>query len=92
MNPDKICYGCFQEKGEGSICPHCGFDAQATQPYLALPLGTNTDYRPGGGANVMDAQLWARNKWLIAHADSDEARQGAVVGLRGVNIDVQNDL
>ena len=40
MNPDKICYGCFQEKGEGSICPHCGFDAQATQPYLALPLGT----------------------------------------------------
>lgn len=40
MNPDRICYGCFQEKGEGSICPHCGFDAQATQPYLALPLGT----------------------------------------------------
>ena len=70
---------------------HCDA-AKGFQVLVALPLGTNTDYRPGGGANVMDAQLWARNKWLIAHADSDEARQGAVVGLRGVNIDVQNDL
>ena len=40
MNPDRICYGCFQEKGEGPVCPHCGFDLRATQPYLALPLGT----------------------------------------------------
>ena len=70
---------------------HCDPD-KGFQVLVALPLGTNTDYRPGGGANVMDAQLWARNKWLIAHADSDEARQGAVVGLHGVNIDVQNDL
>lgn len=70
---------------------HCRED-KGFQVLVALPLGTNTDYRPQGGANAMDAQLWARNKWLIAHADSDEARQGAVVGLRGVNIDVQNDL
>lgn len=40
MNLDTICYGCFQEKGEVSVCPHCGFDPQAAQPYLALPLGT----------------------------------------------------
>ena len=40
MNPERICYGCFQEKEPGSLCPHCGFDENAEQPYLALPLGT----------------------------------------------------
>lgn len=41
MNFEQICYGCFQEKPEGSpVCPHCGFDQQAEQPFLALPLGT----------------------------------------------------
>ena len=41
MNLEHICYGCFQEKPEGSpVCPHCGFDQQAEQPFLALPLGT----------------------------------------------------
>ncbi len=39
MNIDKLCFGCFQEKEPG-ICPHCGFDDTAEQPYLALPLGT----------------------------------------------------
>lgn len=40
MNPDLICYGCFEEKGAASICPHCGFNPNEEQPYLALPLGT----------------------------------------------------
>ena len=40
MNPERICYGCFQEKEPGSICPHCGFNENEEQPYLALPLGT----------------------------------------------------
>ena len=55
---------------------------------VALPLGTNTDYRPEGGANPMDAMPWARNKWLLAHAESAEARDGAVVALVGENIDI----
>ncbi len=62
------------------------------QVLVALPLNTNTDYRPAGGANVRDAQLWARNKWLIAHPESDEARQGAFVGLIGENTDIAADL
>ena len=66
--------------------------AKGFRVLVALPLNTNTDYRPAGGANQLDRQLWARNKWLIAHAESDEAKQGAVVGLRGVNIDIQSDL
>ena len=59
---------------------------------VALPAGTNTDYRPEGGANTMDRMLWARNKWLLAHAESDEAAQGAVVALKGENIDIAPDL
>ena len=59
---------------------------------IALPEGTNTDYRPEGGANVMDQMLWARNKWLIAHPETSEAAQGAHVGLKGENIDIANDL
>ena len=59
---------------------------------VALPLNTNTDYRPGGGANVMDKQLWARNKWLIAHPETSEAAEGAFVGIVGENIDIAADL
>ena len=59
---------------------------------IGLPLNTNTDYRPEGGANTMDAMLWARNKRLIAHPESSEAGQGAYVGLVGENIDIAKDI
>ena len=53
---------------------------------VVLPEGTNTE-KPGIDAlNDEDKQLWARNKWLIAHPDSPEAKQGAYVGLAGMNI------
>lgn len=32
------------------------------------------------------------NKWLEAHAEADEAKQGAFVGLVGENIDIQSSL
>ena len=59
---------------------------------IALPLNTNTDYRPVCKANVMDSMLWARNKWLIAHPETTEAAAGAYVGLVGENIDIAADL
>ncbi|MCR4607810.1 MAG: DUF4867 family protein [Oscillospiraceae bacterium] len=55
---------------------------------VALPLGTNTekpDITPG---NAEDRLLWARNKWLLAHAESAEAGKGAVIALIGNNIDI----
>ena len=55
---------------------------------VALPAGTNTDYHPVNKANALDEMIWARNKWLLAHPDSDEAKQGAVVALTGENIDI----
>ena len=65
---------------------------QGFRVLIGLPLNTNTDYRPGGGANTMDAMLWARNKWLIAHPETGEAAQGAYVGLVGENIDIAADI
>ena len=66
--------------------------AKGFRVMVALPAGTNTDYRPEGGANTMDRMLWARNKWLLAHAESSEAAQGAVVALKGENTDIAADL
>ena len=65
---------------------------QGFRVMIGLPENTNTDYRPGGGANTMDAMLWARNKWLIAHPETGEAAQGAWVGLVGENIDIAADI
>ena len=64
--------------------------AKGFRVLVALPLNTNTDYRPEGGANIMDRQLWARNKWLLAHEDTAEAKAGAVIGLKGTNIDIKD--
>lgn len=55
---------------------------------VVLPRGTNTakpEYQP---KSFEDKLLTARNKWLIAHADADEAKNGAYVGLVGENIDI----
>ena len=36
--------------------------------------------------------LWARNKWLLAHPDTSEAKNGAYVGISGDNIDVEAEM
>ena len=55
---------------------------------IVLPKGTNMDKPQIDEKNFEDKLLWACNKWLIAHADSTEASQGAFVGLIGENIDI----
>ena len=62
------------------------------QVLVALAKGTNTDKPEFEARTNEDAMLWARNKWLLAHPDSDEAAQGAYVGLTGENIDIFNDI
>ena len=57
---------------------------------VALPKGTNTDKPAIEPKNDEDRMLWARNKWLLAHPQSDEAKLGAYVGLVGSNIDISN--
>lgn len=59
---------------------------------VVLPKGTN-EARPAiTPITAEDNWLWARNKWLLAHSESNEASQGACVGLAGENIDIRNDL
>ncbi len=56
---------------------------------VVLPMGTNgklnADFR---AVNQEDKTLWAVNKWLLAHPESVEAKQGAAVLLDGENIDI----
>ena len=55
---------------------------------IVLPKDTNTEKPAIKEIDFEDKLLWARNKWLIAHPDSSEAKQGAFVGLSGINIDI----
>ena len=55
---------------------------------VVLPRGTNTakpDFTP---VSEEDRWMTARNKWLLAHPDSSEAKGGAHIGLKGENIDI----
>ena len=59
---------------------------------VILPAGTNTEkpvFTPG---NAEDTWMTARNKWLLAHPESKEAKNGAHFGLAGLNIDIKEDL
>lgn len=55
---------------------------------VVLPRGTNGPRPAIAPGNEEDQLLWASNKWLLAHAASSEAAQGAPVRLDGENIDI----
>ena len=67
----------------------CHVDAsKGFRVLVALPMGTNTDRPDMPNMTKEDGYLTARNKWLLAHPDSSEAKGGALVGLKGENIDL----
>ncbi len=68
-------------------CPNCGFRVA-----VVLPAGTNTAKPAFTPGNEEDTWMTARNKWLLAHPESKEAKNGAHVGLSGLNIDIKEDL
>ncbi len=55
---------------------------------VALPRGTNTAKPDFAPLSDEDRLMTAANKWLLAHAESAEAAQGAVVALTGENTDI----
>lgn len=61
-------------------------DQKGFRVAVVLPRGTNTEKPEIAPNDPQDPLLFARNKWLIAHPDAPEARQGAFVGLTGENI------
>ena len=68
---------------------HCD-ESKGFRVLVALPQGTNMDKPVISGKTTEDKRLWARNKWLLAHPESSEAKQGAYIGLTGENIDIAN--
>ena len=59
---------------------------------VVLPQGTNTEKPTFEPKCEEDRWMTARNKWLLAHPDSKEAKKGAHIGLSGVNINIKEDL
>ena len=59
---------------------------------IVLPKGTNGPAPAITAKNEEDKWMTACNKWLLAHAESSEAKDGAYVGLTGVNIDISQDI
>ena len=59
---------------------------------IVLPKGTNGPVPALTAKNEEDKWMTACNKWLLAHAESSEAKDGAYVGLTGVNIDIASDI
>lgn len=69
----------------------CHVDAEkGFRVMVALPRGTNTAKPVLKGLTKEDSYLTACNKWLLPHPDSSEAKGGAVVGLKGINIDIKD--
>lgn len=59
---------------------------------VVLPKGTNGPAPKTTAKNEEDKWMTACNKWLLAHAEAAEAKDGAYVGLTGVNIDIAGDI
>lgn len=59
---------------------------------VVLPRGTNTEKSNFIPKCEEDTWLTARNKWLLAHSESDEAKSGAYIGLLGDNIDITEEI
>ena len=70
---------------------HCDSE-KGFRVMVALPMGTNTEKPDITPKSPEDKLLWARNKWLLAHPASGEAKQGAHIGLSGVNIDIADSI
>ena len=70
----------------------CQVSEEGFRVAVVLPKGTNTEKPAFDPKNDEDTWMTARNKWLLAHPESDEAKIGAHIGLRGLNIDIKEDL
>src|SRR5574344_221559 len=55
---------------------------------IVLPKGTNLAKPEIKVIDQEDRLLWAANKWLIAHPDTNEAKAGAFAGHVGANPDI----
>ena len=66
----------------------CQVSGDGFRVAVVLPNGTNTEKPAFEPQSEEDTWLTARNKWLLAHPESNEAKSGAHIGLTGKNIDI----
>lgn len=98
IDSDKV-QAFYLEKGTavevyGTTLHYAPCSAKPGNPFrvvIVLPKGTNYDKPAITVKNEEDKLLFASNKWLIAHPDTNEAKNGAYVGITGKNIDLAND-
>ena len=64
----------------------CNVNEDGFKCVVVLPRDTNLPLENSIEKTGEDALLFARNKWLIGHKDTDLVEQGAFIGLVGENI------
>lgn len=72
----------------------CQTSDEGFRMVVLLPDGTNADLAPEALEEAKKAtgehrMLWAVDKWLLAHPDTNEAKAGALAGITGENIDLK---
>jgi len=68
----------------------CNFNDTGFISIVILPKGTNTKLETNIINTSEDRLQFAKNKWLIAHAESGLDKEGAFIGLKGDNIDIHS--
>lgn len=66
----------------------CAQDGQKFRCIVVLPAGTNLPLKNPAGTQGEDRLLFAQNKWLIAHPQSGLEKDGAFLGLIGLNLTI----
>ncbi len=67
----------------------CNADESGFRCVVVLPKDTNLPLEKDIKKCGEDALLFAKNKWLIGHKDTDLGEQGASIGLVGENISLK---
>lgn len=67
----------------------CNANEDGFKCVVVLPRDTNLPLENKIEKSGEDALLFARNKWLIGHKDTDLGSNGAFIGLNGKNISVK---
>ena len=67
----------------------CSANGNGFKCVVVLPRDTNLPLENKINKCSEDVLLFARNKWLIGHKDTDLGSQGAFIGLKGQNISMR---
>lgn len=65
----------------------CGYNGNGFRMICVLPKGTNVGEAKWKDMHTTEAKMClGTNKWLLAHPESEEARNGSYIGIRGENL------